>query len=397
MTGSGVAALPQATVPAEESAEARDLGIQLTQEGRFREGYTYLLPWVQSHPEDLEARFHASWSAAFLGRTYEAADLLAELDEADPRVQFLWGKLLLDKRDPRGAIEVLEPLIQTAPPELALQTRRLLAKAWMAEGQADRAVSLLEGRVGEEPALVLELALAQYEAGDARGAAMTLEPYATEALGRFQSEGSDSADALTVALVFEYGRFLLAAANHGQALPFLEAAVELAPDCKQCWQHLAQTYTADDRRQDARVAQERFEDIVKREGPAAETQRQQALDQQDPTSRVLREALENFRAGRSDEALGMLRQESRLRPNDPRTMYLAVRILAETGRLPQALALASSAVEVAPANPDGYFVRGNVFRSMQRWTEAREDFSKALELAPDHRMAAEALAGLPQQ
>ena len=388
------AAWAQTAEPSANLREARELGIQETRAGRFGEGYALLRPWVQSNPDDPEARLHASWSAAFLGRTYEAADLLTGLNEDDPRVQFLWGKLLLDKGDAQGAIELLEPLTQAALPELDLQIRRVLAKAWMAMGQADQAVRLLEGREGSDPTLALELSLAKYEAGDVQGASDLLEPFSKAALSRFQGEEADSVDVLFGALMYEYGRFLVTAAKHAEAVPFLEASVQLAPDCKQCWQQMAQAYAASGRRQEAQSAHRRFEEILQGEAPAAEKQRQEALDQQDPTGKVLREALQVFRGGGTDEALGMLRAESRLRPDDPRTMLLAAQILVETGRAPQALELADGAIQLAPAYAEGYFVRGTIFQVLGQIAEARKDFAHTLELAPNHPQAAASLERL---
>lgn len=379
------------------SPEARDLGIQSTRAGDYEESYSLLLPWVRTNPDDFEARLYASWSAAFLGRTYEAADLLNGLDERDPRVQFLWGKLLLDKRDPQGAIELLEPLVQTAPPELDLQVRRLLARAWMAVGQADRAVPLLEGRVGGDPAMTLDLALAKYEAGDIQGARELLAPFAEAALNRFQSGDSTLVDALSVAVMYEYGRSLVTTARHTEAIPFLEASVQLAPGCKQCWQQMAQAYAAGGRREEAQSARRRFEEILRSEVPAEEKQRQEASDQQDPTGKVLREALEVFRAGKTDEALAMLQAESRLRPSDPRTMLLAAQILVDSGRAQQALVLAESALQLAPGFADGYFIRGTILQALGQGLEARRDFNRALELDPNHRQAAESLEQLSPQ
>lgn len=375
-------------------SESRDLGIQETQAGRHRTAYELLLPWVRDHPGDSEARLHAAWSAAFLGRTFEAAELLMGLDEGDPRVQLLWGKLLLDKRDAVGAIEILEPLASDAPPELDLQVRRLLAKAWMATGRADRAIPLLEGRVGDDPTLALELALARYEAGDVKGANEVLAPHSKAVLTRLQNREDSPTGSLEVAVLFEYGRFQVTAAQHSEALPFLEAAVELAPDCRQCWQQIAQAYAALGERQQARSAQQHFESLLRRDIPAAERERRQAQDQQDPTGRVLREASEAFEGGRTGEALAMLRTESGLRPEDPRPYYLAAEILVEGGQTAEALVLAEAAIQVAPWKAEGYYVRGIIFRALGKVEEARQDFVRVMEIAPDHAAAAEGLASL---
>lgn len=390
----GVAWLQAAENPA-VSAESRDLGIRETKAGRYREGYALLLPGVVSNPDDHEARFYAALSAAYLGRTFEAADLLAGLDEGDPKVQFLWGKLLLDKGDPRGAIEALEPMVGAASAELDLEIRRLLARAFMAAGQADRAVRLLEDRVGDDPSLALELALAKYESGDIQGASDLLAGDARAALDRLQRGEQAPVDPLVLGLIYEYGRILVAAARHEEAVDYLEASVQLAPECKQCWQQMAQAYAASGRRQEAQTAQHRFEAILQGEAPMEERQRQEALDRQDPTGKVLREAAGAYRDGRAEEALAMLQEESRLRPNDPRPTMVAAQILLDAGHGEEALELSNQAVQIAPGNADGFVLRGSILRALGKESEARQDFARALELSPDHRLAAESLEPPP--
>jgi len=50
----------QTATSAEGYPEARVLGIQEAQAGRYHEGYAHLLPWVKSNPQDHEARFYAA-------------------------------------------------------------------------------------------------------------------------------------------------------------------------------------------------------------------------------------------------------------------------------------------------------------------------------------------------
>jgi tetratricopeptide (TPR) repeat protein len=377
------------------SPEARDLGIEEARAGRYREGYAHLLPWVKSNPRDHEARFYAAWAAAYLGRTFEAADLLSGLDEADPRVQFLWGKLLLDKRDPEGAIEVLLPLVDHPPPELEIDIRRILARALMDQGRAAEAVSLLEGRVEGDPSLALELALALYESGRVQEASDLLAPYAKTVLARLEAEERPPAGRLWVGLVYEYGRILVNAGKHSQAASFLESSVDLEPGCKQCWQHLAQAYAASGRHRDAQVAQTQFQEILRHQASAEQEQRQNAQDQRDPTGKVLREAEVVFGEGKQDEALAMLRAESQIRPEDPRTLLLAARWLVELERAADALGLAERAVMAAPAHADSYLVRGMVWQALGDMEQARLNYDRSLELAPSLAEASEALARLP--
>jgi tetratricopeptide (TPR) repeat protein len=347
---------------------------------------------VKAHPDDLQARFYAAWSAAFLGRTYEAADLLTGMDESNPGVQFLWGKLLLDKRDPQGAIETLAPLVGRAHASLELEVRRLLAKAYMEQGRADLAVDLLEGRAGEDASVALDLAMARYENGQLEEALTGVGPYATRALERAQN--GEPATGLSISLIYEYGRMLVTSGRHSEAIPFLEWAVRSHKACKQCWQHLAQAHAAEGNKPEARAAQRKFEQIRQTEISSEEAQRQQAEDQRDPTGKVVRQARRLFEEGRADEALVMLRAEGQLRPEDPRTLHLAALILTETGRAADALGLAEQAVQIAPDSAESFYVRGTVRRELGEVNGARKDYERALELTPEHAQASSALAEL---
>ena len=386
----------QAAAPA-ELQEERSRGIENTRLGEFRQGYSILRTWIIDHPEDIEARFFAAWGAAYLGRTYEAADLLSGLDESVPEVQFLWGKLLADKGDPLGAIEILEPLAQGKPLEMDLEIRVLLVEALMAVGRARDAVPWLEGRVGEEPALALQLALAKYESGDDQGAREVLAPFSKRALDRIGKLEGGPDQTLAARLIYEYGRLLVAAGQHQEAIDYLEAAVQVAPACKQCWQQMAQAYAASGRRPEAQIVQRRFEEIVKNEAPLEQRQRQHALDLEDPTGRALREAAMAFEGGDPTAALRVLQDEAKMRPQDPRVLHLAARILISIGQGEEAQKLANQAVQMAPGDAEGYYIRGSVLEALGEAENARRDYARVLQLAPDHRAAADALDRLPAE
>ncbi len=59
-----------------------------------------------------------------------------------------------------------------------------------------------------------------------------------------------------------------------------------------------------------------------------------------------------------------------------------------------ALKALAKAVAVSPNDADGYYLRGRAQRLVSRPQEAKEDFLKALSLAPEHAQAREALGGL---
>ena len=64
-------------------------------------------------------------------------------------------------------------------------------------------------------------------------------------------------------------------------------------------------------------------------------------------------------------------------------------------RAADALGLAERAVRTAPKYADSYLVRGIVLQALGDTVQARQNYDRALELAPTLAEASEALASLP--
>jgi len=365
------------------SVASRDLGLLLAQQSRYREAYRYLRPWAAAAPDDSEARLVAALCAVQLKRPNEAEELLSDLDQNNPRVRLLWGKLLLDKADPYGALATLKPLADNPPPQMELDVRRTLADAHAAVGQSAEAVELLQGWVGESPVVALQLAQAQYQSGDLEGATTTLQPFAGALLNQLSSSDPGSVPDLVVNLIVEYGRLLATGGLHAEALPYLEAATRLDPGNKQSWHQLGQAYAATGRVDEAQAALARFQEIVKQEVPAAMSEVELEKNLEDPTGRELRDAMKLQADGRTAEALAVIRQEMELAPDDPRPVLLESRFLMFDQQLDEALAAAERALQLAPS-PDAFYQRGSVLLAMQRVDEAEASFRQALELMPEH-------------
>jgi tetratricopeptide (TPR) repeat protein len=365
------------------SVASRDLGLLLAQQGRYREAYRYLRPWAAAAPDDSEARLVAALCAVQLKRPNEAEELLSDLDQSNPRVRLLWGKLLLDKADPYGALATLKPLAENPPPQMELDVRRTLADAHAAVGQSADAVELLQGWVGESPAVALQLAQAQYQSGDLAGATTTLQPFAGALLAQLSSSDPASVPGLVVELIVEYGRLLATGGRHPDALPYLEAATRLDPSNKQSWHQLGQAYAATGRVEEAQTALARFQEIVKQEVPAAMKEVELEKNLEDPTGRELRDAMKLQADGRTAEALALIRQEMELAPDDPRPVLLESRFLMFDQQLDEALGAAERALEMEPS-PDAFYQRGSVLLAMQQVDEAEASFRQALELMPEH-------------
>lgn len=366
------------------SPAVREMGIIQAQTGRFREGYQLLRIWATSNPEDEEARIVAALCAIQLKRPSEAETFLSDLDQSNPRVRMLWGKLLLDKADPYGAIATLKPLAEDPPPELKADVFRTLAEAHATVGQSAEAIQLLEGLEQGNPSVALQLAQAKYQGGDLEGAITTLQPYAEVILAQLPPEGLPPDGRLLLSIIVEYGRLLATGGRTDAAIPYLEAATRLDPGLKQSWQQLGQAYAAAGRREEAQVALQNFQQIVESEVPGAMKEIHVEADVDDPTGRVLREATKAYYDGRVEEAFTMLREEAQLAAGDPRPMLLGARFLLISERADEALGLTNQAIQMVPNNADGYYIKGTILMGMRQFPEAEVEFQHALELAPEH-------------
>jgi tetratricopeptide (TPR) repeat protein len=95
-------------------------------------------------------------------------------------------------------------------------------------------------------------------------------------------------------------------------------------------------------------------------------------------------------AGREAEAqqyMAKLPAGTKMDPNS--VLNLGIKAFND-GKMDDALARFEQVVKENPDLPDGYYYRGLVYLNKGRNAEAKADFQKLLQLAPDHRYAAEA-------
>ncbi len=375
-----------------QSPAVRELGMLRAAQGRYREAYRLLRPWASASPEDHEARIVTALCAVQLQRPSEAETLLTDISKDPPRVRLLWGRVQLDMGDPKASIETLEPLLQDPPATMEMDIRRTLAKGYSSVGRAADAARILEGHVGTDASVALQLAQAQYLDGDLESAISTLGPFASQSLTEL-TEGQEPA-AVTQRLLAEQGRLLLTAGRHGEALPYLEHATRLNPEDKQSWQQVGQALAVAGRIDEAREALEKFQQIAETEVPPSVSEAQTEKDLADPTGRALREAIRLIKDERYDVALEILRREMQIAPEDIRTVLLESRILLLSGRLDEALTSADRALAMAPENADGHYQRGAVLIASDRLDTAEAELLQALEILPQHTPAMNDLAVL---
>ncbi|MFY9826641.1 MAG: tetratricopeptide repeat protein [Thermoanaerobaculia bacterium] len=385
--------LRQALARAPGSPAARDLGMLLGTESRIAESYTLLRPWVKANPDDAEARLSATYAAIELDRLPEAAELITDLPENDPRGRVLRGRLLLLQQQPRQAITMLEPLLHGAPPALELDGRRYLADCYLAIGESAEAIKMLQGRAGNDPSLALVLARAQYLAGNAADAAATLSPFAGALLAREPTSAAEQGFQADVA--FEYGQALVALAKWPEAITALDMATRRAPQRLQAWQLLARAQLAAGRRDDANRSLETSRRLQSSQQANSERVNEFERDAADPTGRNLKAAAALLAQGKGEEALKAIRQEISLaQAGDPRPRAAEVTTLLALKRSDEALRTIEAAVAAAPDNPDNVYLRGVVRMTLQQLPAAEKDFRRALQLRPDHLAALNDLAVL---
>lgn len=372
------------------SPAGRELGLIRGRQGRLEDAYVLLRPWVRAHPDDLEARLAAAVCAVELERIPEAEELLSDLPTENPRVGLLWAKVLLARGDPYGAIASLKAMGDELPAAIDLDRRRTMANAYINVGQAGDAVELLEGRLGEDPGLILLMSQAQAQSGDVEGALETVRPLAEAVL----AEPAALEPTLAAGVLLEYGRHLIATGSPADALPALEQAAELDPYNKLIFQSLGQSLAAAGRREEAQQALERFREMTSNEIPPAAQQSALESDLEDPTGRRLREALRLMGQDRPAEALQVVRSERTIAPEDPRVQLVESQVLTQLDRPEEALRVAEEALEMAPEMADAHYQRAVVLMGMQRLEEAEAGFRRTLELAENHIPAMNDLAVL---
>ncbi|HEV2853775.1 MAG TPA: tetratricopeptide repeat protein [Thermoanaerobaculia bacterium] len=385
--------LSKAVEKAPGSPASRDLGLLRGSEGRIAESYRLLLPWAKAHPEDQEARISALYGAIELDRSPEAGELLKGLPQDDPRVRLLSARLQLLLQKPREAIALLEPLLKGGPPALDLSVRHYLADAHLAIGESNEAIRLIQGKVGNDPSLALLLGRAQYRAGNPAEAVATLKPFSDQILGGSKPTEL-AARKFAADFALEYGQALLATSDWTGAMSTLEKAASLDPENLQTWQLLGRAQLAAGRREEGARSMERFRQLQSQQKPNSQKVNEQERGTADPTGRNLEEARKMAAAGRTDEALSLIRQEIDLAPTDPRPRAAEISTLIAVRRTDEALKSVERALAGSPGNPDLLYLRGAVRMGMNDLPAAEKDFRQALAARPDHVAAMNDLAVL---
>jgi tetratricopeptide (TPR) repeat protein len=382
-----------------DSPAARELGLLTARDGRVVEAYSMLRPWALHNPSDAEARLMAANLAVQLERGDDAYQLLANFPENEPAVRLLRGKALVLKKDGPGAVALLKPLLAKHPEGMELEVRRSLAEAELLAGQPAEAVKLIDGKTGNRPALVLLLARAQRQAGNAAAAAASLKPL----VDKLPANADTIGDPRPVAgIAMEYGSLLVDGGRAAEAVPFYEKATVYNPRNADTWKGLARALDAAGRKADAQKALAQAAEVAKpparpaataAAAPAPSSAPAAAGPAEQPLSEGLQKALQLMGQGQLDPALTAVRQEIAV-SKDPRARMIEVRILLSLKRPEDALKAAEAALAADPANADYVYLKGASEMALQRFSSAEQDLRKALQLQPRHLPAMDDLAVL---
>ena len=383
-----------------DSPAARELGMLTAQEGRVVEAYSMLRPWALHNPNDTEARLMAANLAVQLERGDDAIQLLSNFPDSEPAIRLLHGKALVLKKDGPGAVALLKPLLAKHPQGMELEVRRSLAEAELLAGQPAEAVKLIDGKTAGHPALVLLLARAQRQAGNAAAASATLKPLADKLPANADTIG----DPRPVAgIAMEYGALLVDGGRAAEAVPFYQKATVLptraTPTPGRVSPGLSTPPAARPRPRRRSPRRPRCPSRPARQAAAAPAAAPSAAPapaggpQEQPLSAGLQKAVQLMSQGQLEPALTAARQEIAV-SKDPRARMIEVRVLLALRRPEDALKAAETALATAPANADYVYLKGASEMALQRFSSAEQDLRKALQLQPRHLPAMDDLAVL---
>src|SRR5438477_2372139 len=101
-----------------------------------------------------------------------------------------------------------------------------------------------------------------------------------------------------------------------------------------------------------------------------------------------------MRQGKRQEAAEVNQQILKEDPGDNDARGLSATFLLDKGDVAKALAELQAVVTRAPDNPVAHYNLGRAHTARAEWEQARQQFTKAIELRPDYIMARLALAQL---
>lgn len=384
--GKGLDFLERSAALEPVSPAGRELGLLRARQGRNVEAFELLGAWVEARPGDTEALLAVAQAALRLGRTAEARAWLGSLPEQAEAVRLLKAELALGENASSVALEQLAPILAEPKSPFLADAIGMAATAHLAKNDPAAAAKLLSGKTGDDPRLSLLLARALRLSGKLGEAAAVLKPLAEEVL---KTDTTNRLSAFASAILFDYGRTLMASSRSREAATVLERAARLNPASLDAWRALAEAATSAGDAEKAKGARLQVDRLAE-----AERQALQAVDAAGGGGANLKPVLDALVAGEQEKALELAQAEGRRVPDDPRPRFVAVRLLVASNRMSEAQQETEALVAQFPGNADAIYQRGTLRMSSGDSRGAEQDLRQALALRPQHTAAMNDLAVL---
>ena len=333
---------------------------------------------VERSPSEFAPALALARALTALGRTGDALTAFARARDLEPdgaadevASAYLAPALLLRDLDRTGeAIRLLE---EAAARVLgSSDVYEQLALLRLSDGQADQALAAVSAAAAEDlesPGLDLVHGLALARDPDRRG----------EALSYLQRALDDGAGD-TVVVQLEAADVLAAEGRFPEALDYLRAAAESAPEEPEVVYRLARTLAAAGDREAARTTLERHRSLVAARERATEAERLASTQ----TASALSDAQRLAEQGDLEAALARLAGLPG-GPEDPRAAdvhSLRAKVLFSMDRVAEATASASEARRLEPTRIEHYYLEGMFLHTGGRAEDAAVALERALALDP---------------
>lgn len=259
-----IAGLVAGLSAAEAGDDSRQRAMELAAQGHAERAYEILVPWVELHPEDVEAASVLALVASQTGRVDEAEVLLDALPTHDARLALLSADIALQRGQARVAIGRLAQHRRDHPSTLDREFARILGQAFVETGRPEEALEVLADVQGD-PLLALWKGRALFYTGRMEEATDVLRPFAEQIIRAGVRNAPISQLFLMSEILSDFARDLVALGHAGEAVALLEASVEDLAS-RRAWSVMAQALVAAGRGDEARVALNRGAKLVPRKG-----------------------------------------------------------------------------------------------------------------------------------
>jgi tetratricopeptide (TPR) repeat protein len=398
-----------------------ELGAVLTKLGRLPEAITMYQEALRIAPHNPPAEIGLAKAYRGVRNFEQAKRILVNCSREHPAAAeplATMGDMEIQLQTYEVAITHLKAAVQLAPANSG--NRNLLAAAYKAEGDAVNALAELEKVLVRDP----ENALAHYLQAEIYadrnqddlallGAQKVVElqpknPRGRVLLGKIllrTRPGESPADVTKrcAAAASAIEPVAEGQANNSETLFLLSRAYRCAGQTEQADKTVQAFETASQKERTAREGEAQSRHLVQEANNAAlKNDRARALDlaqqalAKNPNDGTAYSLLAKiyFSSGKIDEASAAITKALELDPYHPDFLYVQGRILQKQGKLDEALAAFVRTTMINPKESDAYFEIGNIYQLRSDRPRALAAYKNALELSPDDPDYRRALASV---